>query len=297
MGQRKVLSIRAALRTVIGGLDTRIPFSGPPSDMLDPFLLLAHHGPQVIAPNSPEPPFGPHPHRGFETVTFILHGEVNHIDSLGNQELIHSGGVQWLTAGAGVVHGELSPENFWTQGGKLEILQLWVNLPARLKMTQPRYVGVEAADFSVVTLSDGAGIVDVVSGSFANLAGPITSLTGIFLSIASLRPSARVMLPTPTGRTVLFYVVDGELTINGETAKDGDLVTFSDGDSISVDVVRETKILFGHGDAIGEPVVAGGPFVMNDIAEIDEAWADYRSGKFGQLLGPVHSQRIKLSQN
>jgi quercetin 2,3-dioxygenase len=144
MTAKTVLALHAAQRDDIGDLTTRRPLPGSGLDQLDPFLLLNHHGPQTYGPNNSGLPFGPHPHRGFETVTFVLDGELAHRDSAGHESVITAGGVQWMTAGSGLVHEEVSPEAFRRDGGSLELLQLWVNLPGRLKMSPPRYVGLQA---------------------------------------------------------------------------------------------------------------------------------------------------------
>ena len=146
MTTRTIARLHAAYRDDIGDLSTRRPLPGPAIDQLDPFLFLNHHGPQTYRPGNRGLPFGPHPHRGFETVTFILEGQLSHLDSGGHESVIDAGGVQWMTAGSGLVHAELSPEAFKRSGGPLEILQLWVNLPSRLKMTKPHYVGLQAPD-------------------------------------------------------------------------------------------------------------------------------------------------------
>ncbi len=143
---RSVLAVHPAHRDDIADLVTRRPVPGPDLEQVDPFLFLNHHGPQVYPPDNHGLPFGPHPHRGFETVTFILQGSLSHLDSGGHESVIEAGGVQWMTAGSGLVHAELSPEAFKRDGGPLEILQLWVNLPPALKMTEPRYTGVQKAD-------------------------------------------------------------------------------------------------------------------------------------------------------
>ena len=148
---RPVLRLHPAHRDDIGDLITRRPVPGPGLDQVDPFLFLNHHGPQTYPPNNAGLPFGPHPHRGFETVTFILDGELAHNDSGGGESIIKAGGIQWMTAGSGLIHAELSPADFKRDGGPMEILQLWVNLPSRLKMTRPAYVGLQAADIPTFT--------------------------------------------------------------------------------------------------------------------------------------------------
>src|SRR4051812_1688032 len=156
MPSRRVKQLHPSYRDDIGDLVTRRAIPGPGIEHLDPFLFLNHHGPQLYPPNNRGLPFGPHPHRGFETVTFILDGELSHLDSGGHESIIHPGGVQWMTAGSGLVHAELSPESFKQAGGPLEILQLWINLPARLKMTKPAYRGLGGGDIPGVGLPGGA---------------------------------------------------------------------------------------------------------------------------------------------
>src|SRR5690606_20160867 len=161
---RTVAKIHPAHRDDIADLVTRRPLPGPDIAQVDPFLFLNHHGPQVYPPGNRGLPFGPHPHRGFETVTFILEGNLAHYDSGGHASVIEAGGVQWMTAGSGLVHAEVSPPGFKQGGGALEILQLWVNLPARLKMTEPRYSGVQKEAIPAVPLPGGPGELALVSG-------------------------------------------------------------------------------------------------------------------------------------
>ncbi|MBR9904243.1 MAG: pirin family protein, partial [Gammaproteobacteria bacterium] len=162
---RRVIAQHPAKRDDIGDLTTRRPLPGPGLDQLDPFLFLNHHGPQTYPANNRGLPFGPHPHRGFETVTFILEGSLAHADSASHQSIIHKGGVQWMTAGSGIVHAEISPPEFLRDGGPLEILQLWVNLPARLKMSEPRYVGLQEASIPAIALP-GGGELNLIAGQW-----------------------------------------------------------------------------------------------------------------------------------
>ena len=279
---RSVSAVHAAYRDDIADLVTRRPVPGPGVQQVDPFLFLNHHGPQVYPPNSNGLPFGPHPHRGFETVTFILEGSLAHYDSGGHASVIEAGGVQWMTAGSGLVHAEVSPPEFKRNGGPMEILQLWVNLPARLKMTDPRYSGVQKDEIPAVPLPDDAGELELVSGAFAGTEGPIHSLTGVFMSVVRLKPGARAELPAPRGRSVFLYVVRGAAEVAGTAVEPWHLVELTDdGDTVAVQAgAKEAVLLFGHADPIGEPVVAYGPFVMNTEAEIRQAILDYQAGKF-----------------
>jgi redox-sensitive bicupin YhaK (pirin superfamily) len=280
MTARKLVSHSNAPRHDVANLVTRMAIDGLADNDLDPFLLLGHHGPQQFPPENQGLPFGPHPHRGFETVTFVVDGELLHRDSGGHDSVIGPGGVQWMTAGAGVVHSETSPDKFLKDGGPLEILQLWVNLPARLKMSPPRYTGLHAQDVIDVPLADGAGTLHLVSGDFEGSTGPIQSLTDVFIAMAAVNDGGSADLPAPAGRTVLFYVVQGSAVVDGVALPTATLARFeADGDFVRVAAQGDALILFGHADPIGEPVVARGPFVMNTEAEIEEAFRDLRAGR------------------
>ncbi|WP_114951765.1 pirin family protein [Sphingosinicella terrae] len=283
MRLRPVFRRHAALRDDIGDLVTRRPVPGPALRHLDPFLFLNHHGPQVYPPGNRGLPFGPHPHRGFETVTFILSGELAHRDSGGHESIIRAGGVQWMTAGRGLVHAELSPQAFKEKGGPLEILQLWVNLPARLKMTDPAYVGLEAADIPQIAVADGKAAIHLVAGAMSGVKGPVQPLTDIALMWITLQPSARLDLPAPEGKTIFLYVVDGSVRSGGSDLPEHHLAEMGDGDAVRIEADEKATILFGHGTPFDEPIVAHGPFVMNRPEEIRQAIEDYQQGRLGAL--------------
>jgi hypothetical protein len=285
---KAILRLHESYRDDIGDLVTRRPLPGPEIAQLDPFLFLNHHGPQVYAPGNDGLPFGPHPHRGFETVTFIVQGELTHKDSGGHESVIRAGGVQWMTAGRGLVHAEISPREFKDRGGPLEILQLWVNLPARLKMTEPRYVGLQAAGIPAVPTEDGLGTVHLISGDWSGQRGPVDSLTGVFMSTVELRTGARVRFPGVAARNVFLYVVHGRVRIGPEEAGEHRLVELArEGDTVEIEAATNALLLFGHADPIGEPVVAHGPFVMNTREEIVQAIHDYQAGRFGSVTGTL----------
>jgi redox-sensitive bicupin YhaK (pirin superfamily) len=285
MSNRTLRRQHDALRDDIGDLTTRRPLPGPGLDQLDPFLFLNHHGPQVYGRNNRGLPFGPHPHRGFETVTFILQGSLAHRDSGGHESIIGEGGVQWMTAGAGIIHEEVSPQAFLEHGGPLEILQLWVNLPSRLKMTPPRYAGLQKDQIPALPTPDGLGTVNLISGNLDGHSGPFDSLTGVFMSTVSLSASGRVRFGDLAGRTVFLYVVRGTVQVGGESAPRYRLLELDDdGDAVEIVAQSDAVLLFGHADPIGEPVVAHGPFVMNTSEEIRQAARDYMDGKFGAGL-------------
>ena len=282
MSPRQLKTAHEAYRDDIGSLVTRRPLPGPRLEQVSPFLFLNHHGPQTYPPNNGGLPFGPHPHRGFETVTFILQGELAHHDTGGHESVIGEGGVQWMTAGSGLVHAEISPKSFLERGGPLEILQLWVNLPSRLKFSAPNYVGLQRDDIPVVGVSEGVS-AQLISGELAGVRGPIESLTGVMLSVVHLAAGAKASLPAPAGRNVFFYVVSGELRVGEAPVAKWRLAELTDGDSVEVEAVTEARLLFGHAEPIEEPVFSHGPFVMTTREEIIAAIEDYNAGKFGSL--------------
>lgn len=284
---RQVLRQHPARRDDIADLSTRRPLPGPGLPQVDPFLFLNHHGPQDYAPDNRGLPFGPHPHRGFETVSFILSGEMAHLDSGGHESVIHAGGVQWMTAGSGLVHAEISPASFKREGGHLEILQLWINLPARLKMTSPAYRGLQKGDIPAIAVC--GGTVNLISGTFAGQHGPFQSLTGVAMMTVMLETGGEVELPAPQGRSVFCYVVTGSPRIGDTTVQEAHLVELDQsGDRVTVQApAGPVTLLYGHADPIGEPVVSHGPFVMNTPAEIEQAIRDYQAGKFGSVPLPA----------
>lgn len=267
-------------REDIGDLVTRRPAHS--MEQLNPFLFINHHGPQVYGRGNRGLPFGPHPHRGFETVTFIVDGSLVHRDSGGHESNVTAGGIQWMTAGRGVEHSETSSEQFKREGGPLEILQLWINLPARLKMSAPNYVGLQRDDIPTFRIGDAT--VHLIAGEIDGHRGPIESLTGVTMSTIDLPAGARVTLPAPVGRRVFLYVVRGDLQIGGERVEAFHLADLNDdGDSIELEARADSLVIFGHADVLHEPIAAYGPFVMNTHAEIRQTIADYHAGMFGAL--------------
>ncbi len=279
---RTVARRHPAVRDDIGDLITRRPLPGPGLDQVDPFLFLNHHGPQTYAPGNRGLPFGPHPHRGFETVTFILEGELAHNDSGGGESIIRAGGIQWMTAGSGLIHAELSPASFKRDGGPMEILQLWVNLPSRLKMTAPAYVGLQAEDIPTFTTDEGRVTVEAVSGRWGDVTAPIQSLIDVQMAVVRSRSGGTFTAPIARGRNVFLYVVKGQVSVGGASVEPWHLVTLNDdGDAVAIEAGTDAVVLLGHAAPIGEPVFSHGPFVMNTREEIIQAIEDYNAGKFG----------------
>lgn len=281
---KTVEGIHSAVRADIGELVTyqALPVSALAPERVEPFIFLNHHGPQVYPPRNGGLPFGPHPHRGFETVTFILAGDLMHKDSGGYQSLIRAGGVQWMTAGRGLIHAEVSSEEFKAGGGPVEMLQLWVNLPARLKMTEPRYAGLQREEIPTLETDDGRVELSVVSGSWEGTRGPFETLTDVSLSIARFAPGGSLRARVEAGRSVLCYVVSGTLRVNGRAATARNAVELSDeGEGVEVEAESEAVLLLGHAARNREPIASYGPFVMNTREELEQAVLDYRAGRFG----------------
>lgn len=251
-------------------------------NQLDPFIFLNHHGWQNYPPNNNGLPFGPHPHRGFETVTFILEGDLLHRDNSGGDSVIHAGGVQWMTAGSGLIHAEVSSPAFKQQGGPLEILQLWVNLPSKYKMVPPSYTGLQKAQIPTVAWDNGKVKAHIIAGQWQDVAGPIQAHTDIHLASLEFAAGGKHTFTVDPGKTVFLYIVKGDLLINGEATGMHHLVEFNpEGKTIDMKAQTDAYVLFGFATPYQEPFVAMGPFVMNTQQEIMQAYDDYNKGKFG----------------
>lgn len=278
---RTIKNIFPSYQDDIADLHTVRPLPSPEIQLLDPFLFLNHHGPQVYLPHNRGLPFGPHPHRGFQTVTFILEGDIAHRDSAGNESVIGPGGVQWMSAGRGLVHEEISSDHFKKHGGPLEILQLWVNLPARLKMSEPYYKGLQVNEIPVLKKDDNKISVQVIAGEFDGVQGPFTPSTNISVKTISITDSGVLKLIISQDETIFFYVVQGEALVNGQKIKKENLVEFNnDGSELEISAGKNAYILLCHANPYNEPVAFGGPFVMNTKEEIRKAIRDYQEGKF-----------------
>ncbi|GAB2530159.1 pirin family protein [Rufibacter soli] len=279
---RTIKKVHKAEYSPIADLVTYSPLPSRSLQQIDPFLFLNHHGYQEYKPHNRGLPFGPHPHRGMETVTFILAGDIMHKDSGSHESVITAGGVQWMTAGRGLIHAEVSSEEFKQNGGPLEILQLWVNLPAKHKMTEPRYEGLQKEQIPSFTVDEGKVTVNLVSGSWNGQQGAFETLSDILLSTIYFQPGAKLTIPVPAERNIFFYIIKGTLTVNGQPVAFRNLVEFNnDGTDLTVEASEDSILLFGHAVPFKEPMVAQGPFVMNTQAEIHQAYADYQAGKFG----------------
>jgi redox-sensitive bicupin YhaK (pirin superfamily) len=284
---REVKALHQPVRSDIKDLITyrAMPTSTLPMERLDPFIFLNHHGPQTYEPNNNGLPFGPHPHRGFETVTFILEGDLVHADNNGHKSKINAGGIQWMTAGEGVIHSELSSEEFKKNGGDVEMLQLWINLPAKHKNADPAYTGLQEDGIPELKLDAGKVTVNLISGEWGGTKGPIQSITNVMMSYLEMQPGGKATTAVPEDREIFMYVVSGAVEINGTEAGTRTLVEFApEGQKLELHCNEEAVVLFGHANPNNEPIVSQGPFVMNTKEEIKQAYKDYRNGKFGRDL-------------
>jgi len=282
---RTIKKIDEAINAPVADLVTFRALPTNSIDHIDPFIFLNHHGYQVYPKNNHGLPFGPHPHRGFETVTFIVHGDLTHKDSGGSESVIKAGGVQWMTAGRGLIHSEVSSEEFMKNGGELEILQLWVNLPAKLKMTEPNYVGLQKKDIPEVDYDNGKVIIHAVSGEWEETEGAFHPLVDIQLATINFKTGGTYRASINAESNIFFYVIKGKVKVNGNEAKMHQLVEFNnDGNGIEIEALEESIILLGYALPFNEPIVAQGPFVMNSSEEIRQAYHDYHNGKFGNWV-------------
>jgi redox-sensitive bicupin YhaK (pirin superfamily) len=246
---------------------------------------MDHAGPAVFPPAEKRRGVGEHPHRGFETVTIMYSGEVEHRDSSGSSGKIGPGDVQWMTAGSGVVHEEMHSIDYSRRGGPFEAIQLWVNLPAQHKMTAPGYQTLLARDIPEVALAGGAGTARVIAGALGDARGPARTFTPVNLFDVRLNAGKGALLELPAGQMAALFVLTGGVTANGSTKLGaGEFATLGrDGAAIRIDSDADTTLLVLGGEPIGEPVVGYGPFVMNTEAEIRRAIQDYQSGRMGHL--------------
>ena len=279
---RSIKKIHDAEYSLIGDLITYSPLPTENLEHIDPFLFLNHHGPQVYPPQNNGLPFGPHPHRGMETVTFIMEGDILHKDTGGHESIINTGGVQWMTAGKGLIHAEYSSRAFKQKGGNLEILQLWINLPAKLKSITPYYTGKQKEEIPIINLDNGNIAIDLISGDWENNKGAFESLTNVFLSTIFFKFGSKLKTKVSVNRNIFFYMVRGNLIVNNRNIHSRQLAEFNnDNEEIEIAATSDCVLLFGHAEPFNEPIVAQGPFVMNTVEEIQEAYSDYRKGKYG----------------
>ena len=286
---KKLQSIqRSTDRHWVGdGFPVRTLFAYPNLEPLSisPFLLLDYAGPMDFPPTKQRRGVGEHPHRGFETVTIVYQGEVEHRDSSGGGGIIRPGDVQWMTAASGLVHDEFHSLNFAQNGGTFEMVQLWINLPAKDKMTEPGYQSITSDRIPSVSLADDAGVMRVIAGEFAGLKGPAKTFTAIEVWDLRLASKKQIDLEIPDRYTTILVVLKGGVRVNeSEMIEEAEIGIFDRaGTSIHLDCKKDAMVLLLSGEPINEPVVGQGPFVMNSSQEIFQAMLDYQNGKMGNL--------------
>ncbi|MFL9910012.1 pirin family protein [Paraburkholderia sp. RL17-337-BIB-A] len=253
---------------------------------LSPFLLLDYAGPTTFNPTTKPRGVGQHPHRGFETVTIVYEGEVEHNDSTGAGGKIGPGDVQWMTAASGILHKEFHSRDFTRTGGALEMVQLWVNLPAKDKMAAPRYQTLLNQDIPTVVLSDGAGTVRVIAGEYKGHRGSAQTFTPIDVWDIRLNKGHVTSFSVPEGHTLALVILRGSVQINGsQLAREAQMVVLDrEGSDTKLEANSDATVLLLSGEPIDEPIVGHGPFVMNTIEEINQAITDFNSGRFGQMV-------------
>ncbi len=287
--ERPVVSVVDSVHTLEGGgFPVRRPFPTQALMQVDPFLLLDHLGPVTWGPGegigAPD-----HPHRGFETVTYLLSGGFQHKDSAGHSGKLLPGDVQWMTAGAGVVHSELPSDEFMRDGGTMHGFQIWVNLPARDKMMKPHYQEIPKTGVPEALSADGRVKVRVIAGASLGKSAVIETRTPIYFLHFTIQPGGQVVQDIPAGYNALVYLISGSVRIGEEnkTAREGQLVRLGDGDTVQLTVADDAgapaDFLLLAGQPLNEPVARYGPFVMNTRAEIEQAFRDYQSGRMGRI--------------
>jgi len=264
-----------------GGFVVRRPLPTGELEMVDPFLLIDEMGPVDYAPGeavgAPD-----HPHRGFETVTYALDGEFEHEDSAGHHGALRAGDVQWMTAGAGIIHSEMPSRRIRDEGGRVHGFQIWVNLPARLKMTRPRYQEVPAAKIPQASTADGNARVRVIAGEALKARAVIDTHTPIVYQDWSLDEQGDVTVPIPPSHNALAYVFEGSARIGEQQLREGQLAVLGSGDAVRLRGGKGRLLLLA-GEPLGERVAHYGPFVMNSDEEILQAMRDYQSGRMGEI--------------
>ena len=285
MKSRNIERIIHADSFKMGNMVVKQPLPADRFNKVGPFILLHHAGPQVIKAGSKKFRIDPHPHRGFEPVTFIFQGEVEHLDSKGNHGLLKADEVQWMTAGSGIIHSEGPPESFFERGGTMEIIQLWINLPKSHKMLEPTYQDIKREMIPLIKEENGDLKINLIAGEYEGLKGPAITATPMTVLTIYAEEGVEKEFLFPSEFAVALYLLEGELLINGERilVKENMVVFDQAGESLNFKVTSKSKMLLLAGEPINEPMVSHGPFVMNTVEEINQAMEDYYDGKMGTL--------------
>jgi quercetin 2,3-dioxygenase len=282
---KKINSISFANEFQMGPMKVKQPLPAKGITQVDPFLLLHHAGPQEILPGSSQERISPHPHRGFEPVTFLYQGQAFHRDSMGNEGILNPGDVQWMTAGKGIVHSEGLSEEFMKRGGTMEMIQLWINLPKKYKMTEPTYQDIPLEKMPLISDENYSMKLRLVAGSYVNENGPAKTKIPLLAMNGEIEAGASGEIEIPSGFNSMIYILSGEVEINDETPVNKfNLVIFGK-EKTKIKIAGKVKSVFLllAGEPIGEPVATYGPFVMNDNRELQQAILDYQEGRMGTL--------------
>ena len=255
------------------------------AEKISPFLMMDHAGPSIFPPTQQKLGVGQHPHRGFETVTIVYQGGVSHRDSSGGGGTIGPGDVQWMTAASGLIHEEFHSEDFARQGGPFEMIQLWVNLPAKDKMSTPGYQGITAEEIPNVTLANNAGIARIIAGALDHTTGPAHTFTPMNVWDLRLKAGKTLSLDLPSGHTAALYVLSGALKMDKQSIVKAEMAVMErEGTALLAEIIDDAVVLLLSGEPLNEAIVGHGPFVMNTRAEIMQAMQDYNNGQFGQIV-------------
>jgi redox-sensitive bicupin YhaK (pirin superfamily) len=252
---------------------------------MSPFFLLDYNAKMNFSATNNARGVGVHPHRGFETVTIAYHGAIAHHDSAGNSGIIHAGDVQWMTAASGILHKEYHEENFGKTGGDFQMVQLWINLPAKHKMSAPKYQELKHSDIQKYELPESNGTIEIIAGKYNGVHGNAFTFTPIEMYNAKLNIGSKASFKFPANYNTIFLVIEGEINVNKTSvASTNQLVHFkNEGEDIEVEATQNSVVLILSGEPIHEPIAQYGPFLMNTPEEIQQAIADYNEGKFGYL--------------
>ena len=252
---------------------------------MDPFIMLDYNSKHFFPPSEKPRGVGVHPHKGFETVTIAYQGKVAHHDSRGGSGVIEEGDVQWMTAASGILHKEYHEEEFSRQGGIFQMVQLWVNLPAKDKQSDPKYQAISKKDINKYTLPNDGGVIEVIAGQYKDVKGAASTFTPIHLQNARLKKGGVADFSIPADFNTALLVIEGSILVNGEEEVPTDhfLLFGNEGEDFSVEALEDAVVLMLSGQPINEPIAAQGPFVMNTREELAEAFSEFHSGKFGTL--------------
>ena len=281
MNYRSVSHILESSIIDMGSFQVKQPLPTQKVSQISPFLLLHHFGPIKVEPGFDPIDLGPHPHRGFEPVTFLYQGGIRHKDSLGNEGILEAGDIQWMTSGRGIIHSERASDFFMENGGTIEGIQLWVNLPAQNKMTQPKYQEIRKNDIPIIT--ENKVTHRLVSGNWNGQKGIVDTFSPMIIIQTSILSGGKTYIPIPDNFNACIYILSGKIILNDNfDYPAGKMIYFTNkGEGIGIEGLEDTEILVLCGEPIEEPLAQYGPFVMNSQTEIMEAMRDYQMGKMG----------------